>query len=392
MDDVLICGGGPAGSTAATLLRQYGHSVRLIEKEKFPRFHIGESLLPADLPVFQRLGVELPASQYLRKDGAMFVNERTGEEATYLFADALPEAIPHAYQAERAIFDDLLLKRSQQLGASIHEEEKLVSVDCDAAGVVAVTDKGTYHARYFVDATGQDAFLARKARTVDPLKGLGRAAVFCHFSGLKPEVIAELHESGNIRVLILEDGWVWLIPLADGRLSAGVVRRDVAMNEKVLEETFAASPMITRLTEGATRTHTRVIRNFSFKNTISHGARFCCIGDASCFLDPVFSSGVTLALISAEHMADTLHPALVNGTEKDPDLMIPTRKHMDRGYAAMGGLVRRFYESNLVDHLLFAKDPPEKFRKGLISILAADLWRDDNVFQDMLEKTSRYSL
>jgi flavin-dependent dehydrogenase len=183
---------------------------------------------------------------------------------------------------------------------------------------------------------------------------------------------------------LIPDGWLWLIPLLDRKLSVGVVRNKKGVTPEVLEEEIANSPMIQRLTVGCTRTPSRMIRNFSFINRNSYGPRWSCIGDAACFLDPVFSSGVSLALLSGETMADILHVALNEGREASPDLAAGLSEHMYRGYRTFGSIVRAFYDTNIVENLFFYEDPEEAARQGFVSILAGDIWRDDNRFQDAL--------
>ncbi len=383
--DVLVAGGGPAGSTVSALLAQQGHRVLVLEREVFPRFHIGESLLPVGLGVFERLGFE-PADSgtYLRKDGAEFHNERNGRSAVFTFACGLEGTPGHAWQVERSKFDHDLLKRSMFYGAEVHQGEKVADWSFAEDHVRIVTDHGEYTGRYFIDATGQDAMLARRHHTVDPIKGFGMGAVFCHFVGLSDAVHAELAASGNIRVLLIPDGWIWSIPLLDHKLSVGVVRNKKGVTPEVLDEEIANSPMIRRLTEGATRAEARMIRNFSFINRSSHGPRWACIGDAACFLDPVFSSGVSLALLSGEAMADVLSAALANGEEASPELAAALSAHMLRGYRTFGSIIQSFYDTNIVENLFFYEDPEEDAKRGFVSILAGDLWRTDNRFQEAL--------
>jgi flavin-dependent dehydrogenase len=384
MRDVIVVGCGPAGSTAANLLASAGHDVLALDRESFPRFHIGESLLPIDLPLFASLGLALDRARYHFKQGAEFWDERTGEFAFFSFADAMTGTPSHAWQVERAEFDHMLARQAAARGAELRFGERVAAIEPGADGVAVTTDRGVHRARFVFDATGQDALLARRGRTVQPIRELGRAAVFCHFEDLAPGVVAEIHPQGNIKVLIVEDGWHWLIPLVNGRLSVGLVKWRGKLDEAALDAALAASPLIRRLTAGARRGPTRTIANWSYRNTRPYGARWACIGDAACFLDPVFSSGVSLAMLGAEAAVDLLRPALAAGAEADPALMAPWSAHMQPAYDTFEQLIRRFYHTRLVSHLFFTAEPDPALRRGLISVLAGDVWRADNPFQALL--------
>ena len=383
--DVVIIGAGPAGSTAANLLAQAGRKVVVIEREQFPRFHIGESLLPIDLPLFRRLGVAMDGGDYHFKQGAEFWDERTGEYAFFSFADAMAGTPSHAWQVERAVFDHMLAEQARSRGAELHHGEAMTAIDAGADAVRVTTDRGQYTGRYVFDATGRDAYLGRRARTIAPIRELGRAAVFGHFEGLAPEVLAEIQPQGNIKVLIVKDGWHWLIPLTGGRLSVGLVKWRGRVDEEAYEAAVAASPLIRRLTAGATRSPLRSLADWSYRNTAPAGPRWLCIGDAACFLDPVFSSGVSLAMLGAEAAVDRLVPALDRGEEADPGLMAAWSEHMKIAYESFEQLIRRFYHTRMVSHLFFAAEPDPALRRGLISVLAGDVWRADNPFQNMLQ-------
>lgn len=383
--DVIVVGAGPAGSTAANLLAQAGRRVVVLEREVFPRFHIGESLLPIDLPLFERLGVAMTGGGYHFKQGAEFWDERTGEFAFFSFADAMAGTPSHAWQVERAVFDDMLAAQARRRGADLRFGVTMTQIAASEAGVTVTTDRGALTGRFVFDATGRDAHLGKRGRTIAPIRELGRAAVFGHYEGLADAVRAEIEPQGNIKVVLVEDGWHWLIPLTDGRLSVGLVKWRGRVDEEAFEAAVAASPLIRRLTAGARRSPLRSPADWSYRNTQPYGPRWACIGDAACFLDPVFSSGVSLAMLGAEAAVDLLAPALARGEEAAATLMAPWSEHMRVAYESFEQLIRRFYHTHMVSHLFFAAEPDPALRRGLISVLAGDVWRTDNPFQNMLQ-------
>jgi flavin-dependent dehydrogenase len=361
--------------------------VVVVERELFPRFHIGESLLPIDLPLFTRLGLRLDRAGYHFKQGAEFIDERTGEFAFFDFADAMAGTPSHAWQVERAVFDHMLAEAARERGAEVRYGEAVTGIEVADAGVRVTTDRGEIAARYVFDATGRDAWFGKRGRTIAPIRELGRAAVFGHYTGLSPEVVAEIHPQGNIKVLIVEDGWHWLIPLVGGRLSVGLVKWRGRVAADAFAAAVAASPLIQRLTAGATRSPLQSLADWSYRNTEPYAARRLCVGDAACFLDPVFSSGVSLAMLGAEAAVERLLPALADDREADPSLMASWSEHMRTAYDSFEQLIRRFYHTRMVSHLFFAAEPDPALRRGLISVLAGDVWRRDNPFQAMLESS-----
>lgn len=388
--DVIVLGGGPGGSTTAALLAMRGVDVLLVEKEKFPRFHIGESLLPIDLPIFRTLGLDLDDGRFVRKAGAEFHDEHDGRFAEYLFAEGLAGTPGHAFHVDRALFDHALLTRARALGAEVREGQCVLDVRTDADGAVVTTSSASHRARFVVDATGQDAFLARRAKTVEPIRGIGIGAVFAHYDCVDDATWQRWMDKGNIKILILHEpggevfGWSWLIPIVDRRVSFGVVTNKKGVSPALLDEVASRSPFVTQLSRGATRTSARVIRNFSYKNVCPRGERWATVGDASAFLDPVFSSGVSLAMTGAMELAPLVAAALVDRSEADPEAVAAMEPRMRRAYDSFSALIWSFYNTRIVDHVFFCEDPEPEMRAGLITLLASDCWREDNRFQNGL--------
>ncbi len=382
--DVIVAGGGPAGSTAATLLAQYGHGVLLLEKGRHPRFHIGESMLPYSEPVIRRLGLDWSEGGVF-KAGAVFIDEKTRQE---MFFPLSGEKL-RAYQVERAEFDTRLFENAAAHGVDTRMDSPVTEVEYGRGGVNVVTEGRHYQARYLVDATGRSAMMGRRSRNLQRIETLGRFALYSHFGPLRGDLADELYATGNIWILMVDIGWLWVIPLPGRRASIGLVVRQRKPGgvdaETLFRRYLSASPRLVELLEGARQLWpVRSEANFSYLNRKRYGQRYISIGDAAGFLDPVFSSGVFLALTGAARAADRIHQGLVEGCEADPALHCRDEAAHAIGFNTMYAFVERFYQSDLIHNVFFEAHRDAAIKRAISELLAGNLWSGDNPWQGTL--------
>ncbi len=316
--DVLVMGGGPAGSTAAILLADKGYRVVLLEKARHPRFHIGESLLPANLPLFERLGgAEQVRAIGMEKWGAEFTSPWDGRHQEFEFSGAWDKSLGLAYQVRRSQFDEILIRRAAAAGARVIEGCRAREVqfldDGRSARVEASHEDGRterWDARYLVDATGRDTFLANRFKAKRRNKKHNSAAMYAHFTGARRE---SGKRAGNIGIFWFDHGWFWFIPLADGHTSVGAVvwpsymkTRQVVLREFFMSTIALCPPLAERLAGAALATDIEATGNYSYTCDHSHGINYFLVGDAYAFIDPVFSSGVMLAMTTAAAAAQAI--------------------------------------------------------------------------------------
>lgn len=382
--DVLIAGSGPAGSTAATLLAKQGHQVLMIDRDQHPRFHIGESFLPMGEPVFDRLGIHWDEREYLPKNGAEFIDERIGKQARFPLAGNYQ---PH--QVERSKFDLMMMENAAKHGAHVKQGETVQEIDINQACVKVETDKARYQARYFIDATGRSALLGKKHRSIERIENLGRFSLYAHYKNAKSASAQLMYEVGDIKILVVDIGWIWIIPMIGNRISIGLVVHDSARPDKKRDALFESylnqSKFIPGLLEGAQmEAPVSVEADFSFSNKKRFGSRFACCGDSAGFLDPVFSSGVFMAVTSAERIADRLSMALHEGQEASRTLHEEDDHDYLLGFNSMLLFVERFYNHDLVGKLLFESGRNEAIKNDIMGLLGGDLWAGNNDFQKKL--------
>jgi flavin-dependent dehydrogenase len=382
--DIAVIGGGPAGSTAATLLARQGYKVIALEKAHHPRFHIGESLLPMNLPVFQRLGVlDKVRALGVHKPGADFEADNDRGYNTYAFARAIGNSPPHAYQVWRQDFDKMLYDHARECGADAREGQEVLAIDQVAPREsrlsVRCEDGREYQiqARYVVDASGRDTFLAAKKKIRRKNHEHQSAAIFGHFTGARPR---PGEDAGNISIYRFHHGWMWMIPLPDGVMSVGAVCRPEYLKQRrgrsveFLTETLRQSPALWARLESAALigNEVRVTGNYSYDSARMGGPGWVLVGDAFAFLDPVFSSGVYLAMSGAEQAARAVDEALRN-PEREAALLRKLEKRQRTGMARFSFFIYRF--NNPVMAQMF-REPRNTWQleQGVISMLAGDLF------------------
>lgn len=378
---MVVVGGGPAGSTIAALLAQNRRHVVVLEKERFPRFHIGESLLPLNLPLFDRLGVAEDVRRIgVYKPGAELVSDQHGAATTFRFADNPYLSVGYSYQVRRADFDKLLLDNSRRLGAEVMEGTRVTDITIDGRPcVTAVGPDGTpirWTARFLVDASGRDTLLASRLKLKRIDKCNNTAAVFGHFRNV-PRLPGD--KAGMITVHLFEHGWFWVIPLPDDVMSVGVVGRQAFFKarETSLDALFAravaACPSLARqMTNAQPISSLLACADYSYDAQKYVGKRHILVGDAAAFIDPLFSSGVMMAMSSATFGAAVVD-AFLDGRQSRTQLARDYERKIRLSLNSLSWLIYRINDTILRDLLMSSFDLFNT-RQQLIKILAGDFY------------------
>ncbi len=370
--DVIVIGGGPAGSTAAALLARQGHDVLLLEKEKFPREHVGESLLPFCYNLFQELGLEKELSRhFVRKPGVRFIDKNGNASTTWCFNHVIKDESYRSFQVLRGEFDQILLRNSEKLGAKVREQVKVTQVDTkraadrvtlesvDAGGVEEI-----HEARFVIDASGRDAFLGAANGWRKPREELDRTAIWSHWGGVK--LRGGLEEGLSIIVYLGEEkkGWLWIFPLGRDRITAGFVGQNSYIRDErrklqaagskdwkydLCMQELLTSSLARELLAGAKLLMPILVNgNYSYEVTNHYGTNYAMIGDARGFIDPIFSSGVFLSMKSAFLVSSAVNAQLRGRTGIPNEELVDAYRKISGAYEFVHRMIRLFYDPHAI--------------------------------------------
>lgn len=396
--DVIVMGGGPAGSSVASILAREGRKVVLFEKEQFPRHHIGESLMTDTYFTFQRMGLldKLKQSPFVRKYSVQFANPQGKESRPFYFFEANHHESAVTWQVTRALFDQLLIEHAADQGATVYQKTQVKQVIFEgdrAVGVEALMADGSlqrFSAKVIVDATGQTALLSNKFRWRMRDPKLKKAVLYSYFKGARREPDLNGGATLVLRTEAGSNGWFWYIPLENDITSVGIVAdpeylvkgrgQDLA---KIFNEEIEKCEPCHRRVEGAERVDKIYsILDYSYRSKQNAGPGFILIGDAYGFLDPIYSSGVLLALKMAELAADAIHDAFKHD-DFSGERLGQFQSKLDQGIESMRKLVYAFYNEGFSFSQFLRKYPEQ--RVHVINLLIGDVFREgvDEVYGPM---------
>ena len=397
--DCVVIGAGPAGGTAAAIIADAGHQVLLVEREKMPRFHVGESLMPEVYWTLKRLGVldKVKAKgTFTTKNGVQFVTEKGKETKPFFFQDHDQRESSLTWHVQRADFDQILFDNAAEKGADCRDQTRVTGLHFRETGPHGVdlklADGSTRQvsARVIVDATGQQSMIANKLslKQVDP--NLKKAAIWGYFKNARrnqekdgPEVTCILHTTGK-------KAWYWYIPLSDGNVSVGLVSNNELILkdrgkpcETFFEEMENCQGVKDRLADAELVGDVRVAKEFSYRTSKHAGDGWVLAGDAYSFIDPVYSSGVLLALKSGEYVADAVNEGLAKGDVSEAQLGKWTGEY-EEGVGLFRKLVHAFYTDEF-SFAEFMKQYPQ-YKRDLTDLLIGRVYGEEEpgkIFEDM---------
>src|SRR5215831_1969600 len=398
--DLIVMGGGPAGSSVASILSREGRKVVLFEKEQFPRHHIGESLMTDTYFTFRRMGLleKLKQSPFVRKYSVQFANPQGKESRPFYFFEANHHESAVTWQVTRAVFDQILIEHAAEQGATVHQKTtvKQVLFDGDrAVGVEAQMQDGSlqqFHAKVVVDATGQTAMLSNKFRWRMRDPKLKKAVLYSYFKGARREPDLNGGATLVLRTQPGSNGWFWYIPLENDITSVGIVAdpeylvkgRGQDLAKIFHEEVEKCEACRRRVATGTRVDKIYSILDYSYRSKQCAGDGFILIGDAYGFLDPIYSSGVLLALKMAELAADAIHDAF-RSNDFSARRLGQFQGKLDGGIESMRKLVHAFYAEGFSFSRFLQKYPEQ--RVNIINLLIGDVFKEnvDDIYGPMSE-------
>lgn len=380
-----IIGGGPGGSVTAAMLAKLGHRVDLFETATFPRFRIGESLLPCNDPIFTDIGLDrsrIADQGFIPKLGAFFEEVGTGRAVRFPFSDGLPGDPRAIFQVERARFDHLLLQTAQGHGVQLHCPARIRRVDLDGERPVLHHDQGSLAVDFLVDASGREALVARQLGLIDLDCGWTRAAVYGHVPDL-PLVPGATH--GDVVISRSPDAWAWQIPLSPSRWSVGLVLPgETLVAGEDPRALFAAQlvrfPELAARLDGRLPDPVRATPSICYHVRQRRGRRWALVGDAGGFLDPILSAGVLLATRSGWRLARELHES---GADADLAAWLERTGH---DLTIFGHFIKLWYDGAFITRAFFGGDRDDDLHRGIVSLLAGNTTDLDNRFLALLAR------
>jgi flavin-dependent dehydrogenase len=384
MFDVAIVGGGPGGSTLAALLAKQGRRVALVERNEFPRFRIGESLLPFSIDIWEKTGVlqKIHDAGYCVKRGARFVIDETLEEECFWFKNGLDKDHPYAFQVQRGPFDKLLLDHAAELGVKVFQPASATGWRVDADKAVLNTDKGELHAQVLCDASGRWTFMSARQnqRRVHPAHR--KVTCYAHFT----DVVRCEQDPNNIIIVRFGEtkkGWFWLIPFSDGTTSVGVVAdADYFRESRMTPQQFfqasilASRSMEPRMREAKPCCDVLMEADFSYTSERQSGERWLKVGDAGVFVDPIFSSGVFLSTKAAELAAGAIETAFKTGNFGE-SAFSEYEQMIRRGTKVFWSFIDAFYNRDFLKQMVTSRRRP-LLQSSITSLLAGDIFNPQN--------------
>lgn len=384
--DVVVAGGGPSAAAMTTLLAREGHRCLIVERGKFPRYHVGESLIPHTYGTLDRLGLlpTLKASAYPEKHSVRFVSRRGTESDPFYFSDRIPGDGSRTWQVERSSFDKMMLDHARDNGVEVREESSVTEVIFDgerAVGVRVESGGSTeeVRAKVTVDATGARTLLGRQLRVRERIPSLSKGTIWTYCrGGARLDGI----DAGETTIFTIADrGWFWYIPLPDDIVSVGIVADPGYLfgedtdgtgdPEAIFDREVAGCPgLADRLSEATRVDRVRARRELAYVNRKTSGDGWVMIGDARAFLDPIYSSGLFLALASGELAADSIHAALA-ADDVSGSKLGAFEAALGEGLEVVRRLIYAFYDPEF-SFGAFAERFPEH-RPELIDCLTGDV-------------------